>query len=137
MIEEERKYLGKGWNYPIKMDARGQIKLASGAEDVEQAIRIILMTSPGERVMRPDFGCRAKEMVFENLSPETFLIVSESVREALIMWEPRITVNNVTAEMEDGLPGAIICKIEYEINATHDSRSIVYPFYIEKEPEVD
>jgi phage baseplate assembly protein W len=109
----------------------------TGSEDIEQAIHIILDTSPGERVMRPLFGCQAKEMVFESIRPETMTLMADAVQQALTMWEPRILVHNVHVERDPKVETALVCIIEYEINTTHDNRNIVHPFYIDKEPELD
>ncbi len=136
MLNEDKKYIGNGWSFPVKTDAAGRIKLVTGSEDIEQAIHIILETSPGERVMRPLFGCRAKEMVFDSIHPETMTLMADAVQQALTMWEPRIFVKNVTVSRDPKVETALVCNIEYEINATHDDRNIVHPFYIDKEPEI-
>ena len=136
MENEDKKYIGNGWCFPVRTDAAGKIKLVTGNEDIEQAIHIILETSPGERVMRPLFGCRAKEMVFDSIRPETMTLMADAVQQALTMWEPRILVKNVRVERDQKVDTALVCIIEYEINATHDDRNIVHPFYIDKEPEI-
>ncbi len=136
MENENKKYIGSGWNFPVRTDSAGKIKLVTGNEDIEQAIHIILETSPGERVMRPAFGCRAKDMLFSTIHPETMTMMSDAVTDALQMWEPRIFVKNVLVERDPHVEGALVCKIEYQINTTHDNRNIVHPFYIDKEPEI-
>ncbi len=133
---DESSYLGNGLNFPLKTDARGQLLLVTGSEDIEQAIRIILETYPGERVMRPDFGCRARDLLFAPRSAETLTLLRGYVEEALALWEPRIRVSDVDCDYADTVDGGIVCTIEYEILSTHDERSIVYPFYIEPEPEI-
>lgn len=137
MINDDSKYIGRGWNFPLMTDAGGRMKLVTGTDDIEQAIHIILETSPGERVMRPLFGCKAKEMVFEPQDAETFTLMASYVREALTMWEPRILVRDVQVRPHASIDGAIRCEITYEINATHDTRNIVHPFYIEPEQEIN
>ena len=136
MIKEDKKYIGTGWCFPVQTDAAGKIKLVTGNEDIEQAIHIILDTSPGERVMRPLFGCNAKEMVFDSIRPETMTLMADAVKQALTLWEPRILVRRVTVERDEKIETALVCKIDYEINTTHDNRNIVHPFYIDKEPEL-
>lgn len=136
MIKEDKKYIGTGWCFPVQTDAAGKIKLVTGNEDIEQAIHIILDTSPGERVMRPLFGCNAKEMVFDSIRPETMTLMADAVRQALTLWEPRILVRSVIVERDEKVETALVCKIDYEINTTHDNRNIVHPFYIDKEPEL-
>lgn len=137
MIDENTRYIGQGWSFPLKTDSGGRMRLVTGTEDIEQAIRIILGTSPGERVMRPEFGCRAKDMIFESMNNQTFALAALQVQDALTMWEPRIIVRDVKIDRSPYEDGVMLCEIIYEVNATHDIRNIVYPFYIEKEPEVD
>lgn len=120
----------------MRTNARGQLALVSGAEDIEQSIRIILGTRPGERVMRPTFGCRAYELLFEPLSAATGSLLQEYVFQALRMWEPRIEVLGVNVDADPANSGALLAEIEYIIKATHDTRSIVYPFYIQDEQEL-
>lgn len=136
MSQKSQAFLGSGLSFPLRTDARGQVALVSGAEDVEQSIRIILGTRPGERVMRPNFGCRAQELLFEPRSAATASLMQEYIHQALRMWEPRIEVRSVNVNFDDANPGALLAEIEYSIKATHDTRSIVYPFYIEDEQEV-
>jgi uncharacterized protein len=137
MQNDAQKFLGSGLNFPLRTDVRGQIALVSGNEDIEQSIRIILGTRPGERVMRPTFGCRAYELLFEPKSAATASLLKEYVSAALVMWEPRINVKKVDVNDDSGQPGALLVEIEYEIKAIHDTRSIVHPFYLADEQEVD
>lgn len=136
MQRDAKAYLGTGLNFPIKMNGRGEIALVSGNVDIEQSIRIILGTRPGERVMRPTFGCRAYELMFDPISATTISLLQEYVYDALRMWEPRIDVLSVDVNSDEGNNGALMAEIEYEVKATHDTRSIVYPFYIEAEEEI-
>lgn len=129
-VNREKEYLGQGWAFPVQMSPSGQLNLASGATDVEQSIRIILGTMPGERVMRPEFGCRAHELLFDlhNMSTEALLV--HYVEEALGYWEPRITVKDVKISSERIYDGTLVVEIDYVIKTTHDERSIVYPFFL-------
>jgi phage baseplate assembly protein W len=125
-----KEFLGTGLSFPLQVNARGEIALVSGNRDIEQAIRIILGTSPGERVMRPEFGCRANELLFEPRNAATETLMQQYVQEALEMWEPRIEVQGVAVYTDENLDGALFVEIKYIINATHDERSIVYPFFL-------
>jgi len=136
MLQNAKKFLGNGLNFPLRTDARGQVVLVSGNEDIEQSIRIIIGTTPGERVMRPTFGCRANELLFEPRSAGTISLLQEYIFEALRMWEPRIEVLQVQVSTEDSQTGLILAEIQYQIKAIHDTRSIVYPFYIADEQEI-
>jgi uncharacterized protein len=136
MSQNSRTFLGTGLNFPLRADARGQVKLVTGVEDIEQSIRIILGTRLGERVMRPTFGCRAHELLFEPRSAATSSLMQEYVYQALRMWEPRIEVQSVNVNADETNPGALLAEVEYTIKSTHDTRSIVYPFFIEEEQEI-
>jgi uncharacterized protein len=122
-------FLGTGWSFPPRPDGRGGIALVSDAEKIEQAIRIILSTPIGQRVMRPTFGSRLHELVFAPLNPETYGLAELYVEEALTFWEPRIEVLEVNARSDREQPSLMLVGIDYRVKATHDQRSLVYPFY--------
>lgn len=125
----KRDFVGTGWAFPPTADGRGGIALISDAEKIEQAIKIILMTPVGQRVMRPTFGSRLHELIFAPANAETFGLAEMYVQEALTFWEPRIELLDVTATAERERPYVILLQINYRIKATHDERSLVYPFY--------
>jgi phage baseplate assembly protein W len=122
--------IGKGWTFPPKVNARGGIALAQRDTELEQAILIILSTSPGQRVMRPRFGCKLHELIFMPNNMETALRAERFVTDALGMWEPRIEVIEVAVRPNPNLDHALLIEINYEIRATRDRRSLVYPFYL-------
>ena len=122
--------IGQGWAFPPQLNARGQVALTGEHNELEQAIRIILATAPGERVMRPTFGCRLHELLFAPNNSTTAAQAVRYVREALGMWEPRIRVHNVRANPDPDRRHTLIIEIEYEVRATHDRRSLVYPYYL-------
>jgi len=128
--------IGRGWRFPVGVDATGGIGVSSHHQEIEEAIAIIIGTSPGERVMRPTFGCRIHELVFAPNSPETVGLARRYVEEALGMWEPRITVESieVTADPTSRDAGRLNITVTYAVRSTKDSRSLVYPFYL-IEPE--
>ena len=130
-----REFLGQGWAFPLQFSPHGQIALARGERDIEQSIRIILETMPGERVMRPEFGCRAKELVFAPQNAATQGLMARYVEQALARWEPRIDLEAVHVYNDRSQDGALLVEIVYTIKATHDTRSIVYPFFIVEEQE--
>lgn len=128
--DRDREFLGRGLAFPLQVDPRGGISLASGQSDIAQSIRIILETAPGERVMRPEFGCRIHELVFAPHNATTQGLLMHYVRQALARWEPRIDVREVNISVEPGREEALLVEIKYQIKDTHDERSIVYPFYL-------
>jgi phage baseplate assembly protein W len=135
-----KEILGVGWSFPVRVDRRltneasapyrgsGGIALARHEEDIQQAIRIILATSKGERRMRPNFGCDIHTLVFAPANEATFSLMRYYVQDALRMWEPRIEVREVLIE-SDPREGTVNILLNYEIRATKDERSLVYPFY--------
>jgi len=131
----DREFIGQGLAFPLQLDARGGLALASGERDIEQAIYIILSTMPGERVMRPRFGCRIHELVFAPHNPSTEGLAMLYVRQALAQWEPRIDVVRVDVVPDPAEDGVMLVEIKYSIKNTHDERSIVYPFFLTDEEE--
>jgi hypothetical protein len=130
-----KEFLGTGLSFPLGVNSRGEIKTVSGTEDIEQAIRIILGTRPGERVMRPDFGCRVGDLLFEPRNASLETMVQEYVMQALRLWEPRINTQAVNVTSDRNQEGTLLVEISYEVKATHDQRSIVYPFFLVGEEE--
>ncbi len=122
--------IGRGWVFPPRIDAQGGIALTSERSELDQAIQIILATSPGQRVMRTAFGCRLQELVFAPNNSLTAAQARRYVEEALGMWEPRINVIQINAHPDLEDTSRLIIEIEYEVKATHDRRSLVYPFYL-------
>jgi hypothetical protein len=103
--------------------------MVAAETDIEQAIGIILATAPGERAMRPDFGCGANELVFEALDTATFTRVQKAVTEALSRFEPRITLLAVSVDPTQAADGLLLVSIDYQVRATNQSGNMVYPFY--------
>jgi uncharacterized protein len=120
--------LGTGLAFPLGVDAGGRIALAPGELDVEQAMRIILDTAPGERPMRPEFGCAAHECIFERLEADTLARVERAVRVALDRWEPRVAVEAVTFEQRGETE--LVTHVVYRLRATNSVRNLVHPFYL-------
>ena len=123
-------FIGRGFSWPMTVDHTGGIRLTEPIEDIERSMRIILLTAPGERIMRPRFGCRIWDLLFEPITPNLMGQVIEAVKEALAQWEPRVEIINVvpTTEGRDG--GLINVRIEYLVRTTNDHRNLVFPFYL-------
>jgi phage baseplate assembly protein W len=125
-----KEIVGRGWVFPPKIGPQGGVALTSERSELEQSIRIILTTSPGQRVMRPTFGCRLHELVFAPNNSHTAAQAQRFVEEALGMWEPRITVMRVDVRPDPEEGSRMLIAIEYKVKATHDQRSLVFPFYL-------
>jgi phage baseplate assembly protein W len=127
------RFVGKGWSFPLRLDSSGAFALSAGEDDVAEAIRLILGTSPGERPMRPEFGCAVHELVFDTVDASLAGRASAMVADALTRWEPRIDVLGVTAspDPESGHDGPPVLRIsvDYRVSATNDRRNLVFPFY--------
>jgi uncharacterized protein len=128
--------LGSGLSFPLRVDHRGAIALATGEEDIAQAINLILSTAPGERPMRPEFGCEIHHFLFDTIDASTVAEMEAAVRAALARWEPRIEVEQVEFDLSDVNEGRLNFSVRYTIRATNHKRNLVYPFYvIPAEPE--
>lgn len=122
-------HLGRGWCFPMRISIQGDLQLSAGRTNIEESIQIILRTRIGERVYRPDFGCRLSELTFMPMSTETLLLVRLHVQEALEKWEPRIILDQIATE-PDPLRGRVDIIIQYHPKDNPVRRSIVYPFYL-------
>jgi phage baseplate assembly protein W len=122
--------IGRGWQFPPKIDQQGGLSLTHDRNELQQSIQVILSTSPGQRVMRPTFGCRLQELVFQPNNNLTIAHVRRYVEEALGMWEPRINLKKVEVKPDSQDVGKLLINIEYEVKSTRDRRSLVYPFYL-------
>jgi phage baseplate assembly protein W len=121
-------FIGSGWGLPAAISHAGSVRLVSGTEELDAAIRMILSTMPGERVMRPEFGCTMWSLVFAPLTAGTLGLVEQAVREAIERWEPRIELEQVEAAAGD-VDGSVLIEIRYRVRATNDTRNLVFPFY--------
>jgi hypothetical protein len=122
-------FIGSGWGFPVGVDATGQIALVRGSREIEQAMQLILSTYPGERPMRPKFGSKLRDFIFEGATWENAAAISAEVRASLLQWEPRATVVDVLVTPEAADPGVLMIDILYTIKATNDARNLVFPFY--------
>jgi phage baseplate assembly protein W len=122
--------IGKGWAFPPHVGPQGGVSLAGEFNEIEQAMKIVLLTSPGQRVMRPEFGCRIHELIFAPNNSETSAQAARFVEDALAMWEPRINVMEINVYPDPYQDNRLIIEVLYQIKATNDSRSLVFPFYL-------
>ena len=123
-------FLGTGWAFPVETTARGSVRTADAEDDIREAIRIILGTAKGERVMRPEFGCEIHNHVFSAVTPATLNLIESSVREALVQWEPRIDIEDIDARTDNEQPNVVRIDVEYRVRTTNSLSNMVYPFYI-------
>jgi phage baseplate assembly protein W len=124
------EFIGAGWAFPLRTDATGSISLVTNEREIEESIRLILATAPGERPMRPEFGCAVHDYVFAPADASTAGDIAYAVRVALERWEPRITLNDVIVRFDAVESGTLYIDIEYSIRGTNDPRNLVFPFYV-------
>ena len=122
--------LGSGLAFPLQTDHRAAIALAHGEDDIAQAIRIILGTAPGERPMRPEFGCAVHDLVFDTIDAAMIGKLETAVRRALDRWEPRIEVTRLDFDLAGMHEGRLEILLGYRVRATNHQRNLVYPFYV-------
>jgi phage baseplate assembly protein W len=127
-VSEE--FIGRGWAFPLRTDATGGIAMVSREREIEEAIRLILGTSPGERPMRPEFGCRIHDFVFGSADGPTANLIGAEVRRSLARWEPRINVEDVVVSFDIRDASVLYIDIRYSIRQTNDRRNLVFPFYV-------
>lgn len=125
----DRAFLGVGWAFPPAPAPTGDVAMAAYDEDVRQAVLIILKTTPGERVMRPQFGAGLADLVFEPITTSLLALIKHRVETALIQWEPRIDIDEVTVTPSPSL-GRVDIDIRYEVRQTSTFYNLVYPFYL-------
>ena len=128
--QADSSFIGRGFTWPLAVDHTGAIGLSAGVPDLDRSIEIVLMTAPGERLMRPQFGCRIWDLLFEPVNANLLGLISQAVRDALAQWEPRIAVEDVRPFQDAKDSSLVRIEIIYRVKATNDRRNLVYPFYV-------
>ena len=128
---DAQSFLGTGFTFPVQVDEiTGRFRTSSYEDDIKEAISIIINTRPGERVMRPEFGCRIHDYLFESMSYSVISGMEAAVREALTIWEPRIVDTEVTIDGGNADNGVVYIHISYVVRSTNNPFNLVYPFYL-------
>jgi phage baseplate assembly protein W len=125
----KQEFVGQGWAFPVHVVAGG-VALVSGAQEIEQSIRLIIETAPGERPMRPEFGCAIHDFVFAGTDARTLGRIAHEIRAALTRWEPRIEVADVSVGPDADEAAELLIEIAYIIRSSNDPRNLVFPFYV-------
>lgn len=124
------RFVGSGWGFPLRVDAGGRIGLVSHDQEIEEAMRLVLATAPGERPMRPEFGCAVHDLVFAPVNDKTVGRIQHEVRTSLDRWEPRISVTGVEVTVDPDRPTVLYIDVHYQLRGTNNPRSLVFPFYV-------
>ena len=126
----KNEILGKGWRFPILPDETGSLAYVGNDVNVEQSLRILLLTDLRERVMRADFGCQAPSLVFAPGSVQFLGLLETTVREAIRDWEPRVETESVIAEVDPEDETRVTVQIRYVVRQTNTRNNLVFPFYL-------
>ena len=127
-----RGFTGTGWQFPVRVNAQGGLSYSSGEQNIAESIWIILSTSKGERIMRPDFGSGLSDLAFAVNNSTTQAMAAFEVREALQNWEPRIEVLGVEVSSAGDRGEQLMILINYKVRTTDNRFNLVYPFYLER-----
>jgi uncharacterized protein len=123
------RFIGRGWAFPMRAGPTGGVGMVEREQEIEEAIRLVLGTAPGERPMRPEFGCGIHEYVFATADGATAGRIAHEVRIALERWEPRVEVTDVVIAFDSVEIGTLYIDVRYTIRSTNDPRNLVFPFY--------
>ena len=129
-MKKEESFLGTGWSFPPEFDKNtADVKMTSAEEDIKRSLYILLSTTVGERVMQPAYGCNLKRFLFEPLNATTIAYVRKLVEDAIVYFEPRIELEGVSVEVDEGTLNIII---DFRIKVTNSRSNLVYPFYLKE-----
>jgi uncharacterized protein len=131
MTPEDPGFLGRGWSFPPRFDARsGRLVTVAAEEDIAESLRLLFLTRPGERLMHPHYGCALHDLVFEPMDAETEAAIEAAVARAVLFFEPRIELLETRVQAEDWPSGRLGILLEYRIVATNTRHNMVFPFYL-------
>lgn len=126
-----KSFLGKGWKFPIQVDeATGRVKMVEHEDDIAEAIRIIIWTSKGERIMRQDFGSGVDRFLFEGAGDMTLYKLAAEVEDAILVWEPRVHQVKVDVTRDPKHAERLNIHVSYKVRTTNNLFNQVYPFYL-------
>ncbi len=129
----DKAFMGQGWGFPPAFNSKSkEVELVSEEEDIQQSLAILLSTRPGERIMRPKYGCNLDIILFEPLSTTLITRVSDQIKTSILFYEPRIDLKKVEINTENSNEGVIFIKITYTVRSTNSRFNFVYPFYLEE-----
>ncbi len=153
MSASTRDFIGTGWRFPIKVNARGRLEWSSGPQRIQDAIWLIVKTSIGERIMRPEFGAGVDDFVFQSNSAINRSKLAIAIKTALLEWEPRIDLDEVRVDSaadvqstrtdspdsqpvqfssQSTLDSQVLVTIQYRIRSTNELFNVVFPFYLDE-----
>jgi phage baseplate assembly protein W len=136
IVDSDNAFLGTGWSFPPEFSRRGGVRMVSAEEDIRQSLRLLLATTPGERVMQPSFGCGIKSHIYDSINESTITILKDLISQSILFFEPRVTLESIVEDSTGALEGRLDFMIVYTIISTNTRHNIVYPFYIREGSDV-
>ena len=132
------QFLGRGWAFPPEFDRNSRApRMVEHEDDIRESLRILLSTTPGERIMRPDYGCGLRRLVFDVINESVLAEIQDLIRRAVLFFEPRITLESVEFDTGRAMEGCLDVLIDYSIRGTNTRSNLVYPFYLREGTHVD
>ena len=132
--DDQLTIVGCGWRFPPAFDRGilGAAMTATAQDEIDQSLSVLFATRPGERIMRPDYGCDLRRFLFRTIDSSTAAEIKDAIATAVLDWEPRITVNSIAVDGRDYLDGRLLVSVDYTINATNSRTNRVFPLYLQE-----
>ncbi len=132
-MSSDPAFLGRGWHFPPRFDPHdGRALLVEAEDDIEESLRILMSTRPGERVMHPTYGCRLHDYLFEPMNGTTRAAIEAAIARAVLFFEPRVRLASVSVSASNWPGGKLTVQLDYAIVETNSRHNVVFPFYIEE-----
>jgi hypothetical protein len=125
----DTSFLGRGWSFPVSFSKTGFARMSEHEDDIEESLRILLMTYPGERLMQPEYGSRLRDFCFESFSLRTETLIKAEIRRAVLMNEPRVEIDDISVVQTERI-GVLQINVAYVVCSTNNRRNLVFPFYL-------
>jgi Bacteriophage baseplate protein W len=126
-----KSFLGRGWKFPVQISpTTGRVAMSVAEQDIKESIYIILGTAPGERVMRPEFGCGIHDLVFSPMNSVTLGLFESRVREAITRWEARVDILKLEISTKEASKGKLEIELTCLMRETNSEFNLVFPFYL-------
>jgi len=131
-----RSFLGKGWSFPPRFTRDG-VEMVADDDDIRESLLVLLTTAPGERTMRPQYGCGLRKHLFGNLDRGESALLEDTIRQAILFHEPRITVERIGIARDPREAGTALIEIDYVVAQTNNRRNLVFPYHIGEATDAD
>lgn len=134
----DQQFLGRGWAFPPEFDRHSRApRMVEQEDDIRESLRILLSTSPGERIMHPDYGCGIRDLVFDVMNETVLAEIRDLIERAILFFEPRVTLEYIDIRLDDANQGRLEILIDYSVRATNSRSNLVFPFYLQEGTHVE